>query len=52
MFDINELGFVHLGVSTTYNMLVGKIFASESVIIVPDADHEKASIWPGVSIRM
>ena len=49
MLDIKELGFVHLGVSTTYKTLVGKLQASDSVIIAPDADQEKVSICPGVS---
>mmetsp|Transcript_14691 Transcript_14691/g.22761 ORF Transcript_14691/g.22761 Transcript_14691/m.22761 type:complete len:81 (+) Transcript_14691:754-996(+) len=40
------------GVSTTKASTVGKELASASLIIVPDADHVKASIWPGVSTNI
>lgn len=39
------------GVSTTYARTVGKALARDSEKICPDADHEKDSIWPGVSTR-
>ena len=32
--------------------MVGKVDAKASVMIAPDADHVKISIWPGVSTRM
>ena len=32
-----------------YTTTVAKEDASASVIIAPDADHVKTSIWPGVS---
>lgn len=38
------------GVSITYTNTVGNVIASDSVMILPDADHVNASIWPGVSI--
>ncbi len=52
MFDINVLGFSHLTVSAMYRFTVGNVHAKESVIIWPEADCEKASIYPGVSITM
>lgn len=40
------------GVSTTNARTVGNDDASAAVMMEPDADHVKASIWPGVSTRM
>lgn len=39
IFDINVIGFVVRGVSTTYIKTVGYEAAMVSVIICPDADH-------------
>lgn len=43
-------GAVVRGVSMIYATTVGNEEATASVIIAPDADHVKISIWPGVSI--
>lgn len=51
MLDINVVGFVVRGVSTTYTTTVGKDDANESVMMEPDADHVNTSIWPGVSMN-
>ena len=42
----------HRGVSTTKANTDGKDDARAEVMMDPDADHVKASIWPGVSTRM
>ena len=49
MFDINVTGSLDLTASNTYTTTVGNCAANASVIILPDADHVKTSIWPGVS---
>lgn len=51
MFDIKVIGCDERGVSTTYKRTVGRDDESDSVMIVPEADQVKTSIWPGVSIR-
>ena len=45
-------GWPHLGVSMTKRTTVGKVDAKDSVMICPEADHVKISIWPGVSATM
>ncbi len=45
-------GDMHRGVSTTYAIMVGKVEANAWVMMDPDADHVKISIWPGVSAMM
>ena len=40
------------GVSTTKARTVGKEEERAEVMMDPDADQVKASIWPGVSTRM
>ena len=52
MFDMKVEGLIERGVSTTYTITVGKDEAINSVMIVPLADHVKASICPGVSKMM
>ena len=42
-------GCAHLGVSIMKAIIVGKPDANASVIMAPDADQVKISIWPGVS---
>ena len=49
IFDMNVVGLVQRGVSTTYSSTVGNAYASASVIMAPDADHVNTSICPGVS---
>jgi hypothetical protein len=49
IFDMNVAGATVRGVSTTYAITVGSADATASVIIAPDADQVKISIWPGVS---
>jgi len=49
---MNVEGEVDRGVSTTKAMIVGKEVAKPSEIMLPEALHVKASIWPGVSTRM
>ena len=44
MFDMNVVGLVVRGVSTTYTSTVAKLEASDSVMIEPDADHVNTSI--------
>jgi hypothetical protein len=39
-------------VSITYATTVGSDDAMASVMIAPEADHVKISIWPGVSTRI
>ena len=48
MFDINVTGSLDLTASKTYTTTVGNCAANASVIILPDADQVKTSIWPGV----
>ena len=43
-------GAVVRGVSMIYATTVGNEEATASVMIAPDADQVKISIWPGVSI--
>lgn len=50
IFDMNVAGATVRGVSTMYATTVGSADATASVIIAPDADQVKISIWPGVSI--
>jgi hypothetical protein len=45
--DVEEV----LGVSMIYAMTVGKEEANDSKRMLPEADHTKTSICPGVSIR-
>lgn len=52
MLDMKVTGLRVRGVSTTYTSTVGSVAASMSVMMVPDADHVKTSIWPGVSMKM
>jgi hypothetical protein len=52
MLLMNVAGAVVRGVSMTYATTVGNDEATASVIMEPDADHVKISIWPGVSTRM
>lgn len=47
---INVDGLVVLGVSIIYATAQGYVAARASVMIAPDADHVKISIWPGVSM--
>lgn len=49
MLDMKVTGFVLLAVSIMYTTTVAKEDASASVIMAPDADQVKTSIWPGVS---
>ena len=49
MFDMYVAGAAVRGVSMTYATTAGKAEAMASVIIAPDADQVKISIWPGVS---
>lgn len=49
MLLINVAGEVVRGVSITYATQVGSVDAIASVMMAPDADHVKISIWPGVS---
>jgi hypothetical protein len=49
MFDIKVAGAVVRGVSMIYATTVGREDASASVMIAPEADQVKISIWPGVS---
>lgn len=49
MLDMNVAGAAVRGVSTIYAITVGNAEATASVIIAPEADHVKISIWPGVS---
>jgi len=49
MLDMKVAGAVVRGVSMMYATTVGKDAATASVIIAPEADHVKISIWPGVS---
>ena len=51
IFDIKVTGLTDRTVSITYTMTVGKVVASDSVIMLPDADQVNASICPGVSIN-
>lgn len=51
MLDINVTGLTERTVSITYTTIVGKEVASDSVMMLPEADQVNASIWPGVSIR-
>ena len=51
MFDIKVIGCDERGVSTTYKRTVGREDERDSVMILPEADQVKTSIWPGVSIR-
>lgn len=46
---MNVWGWAHLGVSIMNAIIVGKPEAKASVIMAPEADHVKISIWPGVS---
>jgi hypothetical protein len=52
MLLMNVCGLVQRGVSTTYATTVGKEEAKSSVMMEPEADHVKISIWPGVSTMM
>lgn len=49
MLAMNVWGEVQRGVSTTNTTAVGSMVAKASVMMAPDADHVKISIWPGVS---
>lgn len=50
MLLMNVLGLVVArGVSTTYTITVGNEEASDSVMMVPEADQVNISICPGVS---
>lgn len=49
---MNVAGAVVRGVSMTYATTVGNEEATASVMMEPEADHVKISIWPGVSTRM
>ena len=49
MFDMKVAGAVVRGVSIMYATTVGRDEATASVMIAPDADQVKISIWPGVS---
>ena len=51
IFDMNVTGLTDRTVSMTYTTTVGKVVASDSVMMLPDADQVKASICPGVSIN-
>ena len=52
MLLMKVLGDVVRGVSITYATQVGIVEAMDSVMIDPEADQVKISIWPGVSRRM
>lgn len=52
MLLINVTGLVVRGVSMTYATTVGTALASASVMMAPEADQVKISIWPGVSRRI
>lgn len=52
MLLMKVLGCKQRGVSTMNNTTVGKVEANASVMICPDADQVKISIWPGVSASM
>ena len=49
MLDINVAGAVVRGVSIMYATTDGNEDATASVMMAPDADQVKISIWPGVS---
>ena len=49
MFDMNVAGAVVRGVSMMYATTVGKVEATASVMMAPDADQVNISICPGVS---
>ena len=49
MLLMKVCGCAHLGVSMMKAIIVGKPEAKASVMMAPDADHVKISIWPGVS---
>jgi hypothetical protein len=51
MLDMNVVGLLDRGVSTTYKITVGYLDAIVSVMIVPEADHVNTSICPGVSTK-
>lgn len=51
MLLMNVAGLVVLGVSIMYATTVGNVEAIASVMMAPDADQVKISIWPGVSTR-
>ena len=46
MFDMTGTALLQRAVSTRYTMAVGSDEASDSVMIWPNADHVKISIWP------
>ena len=48
---MNVAGLVVRGVSMMYATTVGSVEAMASVMIAPEADQVKISIWPGVSTR-
>jgi len=52
IFDMKVAGAVVRGVSMMYATTVGNEEATASVIMAPDADQVKISIWPGVSKMM
>jgi len=52
MLLMNVAGAVVLGVSMMYATTVGSEDAIASVMIEPEADQVKISIWPGVSIKI
>ena len=45
-------GCMQRGVSMTKQIIVGKVDANASVMMAPEADQVKISIWPGVSATM
>lgn len=49
IFDIKVAGAEARGVSMMYATTVGREEATASVMIAPEADQVKISIWPGVS---
>ncbi len=51
MFDIKVIGFTLFDVSMTYTTIDGNADAKDSVMICPEADHVKTSIWPYVSTK-
>ena len=52
MFVMNVCGAAERGVSMTNATTVGKEDAKASVMMAPEADQVKISIWPGVSATM
>jgi hypothetical protein len=51
MLLMNVAGAVVRGVSMMYATQVGILEAIASVMMAPEADQVKISIWPGVSTR-